>query len=129
MKPAAVPSVAVGPDTQASQTSLDAAVRARLASYAVDIVGAALVLGISERQLYELRKREGFPKARWLSARVSRYLVSELVAWLAEQPVCAAAAEPAQLARGRFYRSGRLVAPGPSTDCTATVAADTKAAR
>jgi len=129
MKPAAFPSVAVGPGTRASQTSLEAAVRERLASHAVDVVGAALVLGISERQFYELRKREGFPKARWLSERVSRYLVSELVAWLAEQPVCAAAAEPAQLARGRVYRSGRPVAPARSTDCTATVAADAKAAR
>jgi predicted DNA-binding transcriptional regulator AlpA len=126
---ASSPSIPIGPDARPGQTSLEVAVRARLASYAVDVVGAALVLGISERQFYELRKREGFPKARRLSARVSRYLVSELVAWLAEQPVCAAVAEPEQLARGRVYRGGRLVASRRSADCTATVAADTKPVR
>jgi len=84
-------------------------VRAQLASHAVDLAGAALVLGVSERQFYELRKRDGFPRARWLSERVSRYLVSELVTWLAEQPACRDVAEPSQLARGRVYRDGRLV--------------------
>jgi len=92
-----------------ARISLQTAVRAQLASHAVDFAGAALVLGVSERQFYELRKREGFPRARWLSERVSRYLVSELVAWLAEQPACRDVAEPPQLARGRVYRDGRLV--------------------
>ena len=92
-----------------ARTSLQIAVRAQLASHAVDVAGAALVLGVSERQFYELRKRDGFPRARWLSERVSRYLVSELVAWLAEQPACRDVAEPPQLARGRVYRDGRLV--------------------
>ena len=95
-----------------ARISLQTAVRAQLASHAVDVAGAALVLGVSERQFYELRKREGFPRARWLSERVSRYLVSELVAWLAEQPPCRDAAEPPQLARGRVYRDGRLVSNG-----------------
>jgi predicted DNA-binding transcriptional regulator AlpA len=75
----------------------------------VDVAGAALVLGVSERQFYELRKREDFPRARRLSERVSRYVVSELLAWLTEQPVSDDRAEPPQLARGRVYRNGRLV--------------------
>ena len=95
--------------TELARTSLQAAVRAQLASHAVDVAGAALVLGVSERQFYELRKRNGFPKARCLSERVSRYLVSELLAWLADQPASLEASEPRQLARGRVYRVGQLV--------------------
>ncbi|HUL63035.1 MAG TPA: hypothetical protein VLW55_00320 [Burkholderiaceae bacterium] len=95
-----------------ARISLQTAVRAQLASHAVDVAGAAVVLGVSERQFYELRKREGFPTARWLSERVSRYLVSELIGWLAEQPACRDVAEPPQLARGRVYRDGRLVCDG-----------------
>ena len=95
-----------------ARVTLQSALRAQLASHAVDVAGAALVLGISERQFYELRKREGFPTARWLSERVSRYLVSELIGWLAEQPACRDVAEPPQLARGRVYRDGRLVCDG-----------------
>jgi len=92
-----------------ARISLQTGVRAQLASHAVDVAGAALVLGVSERQFYELRKRAGFPKARSLSERVSRYLVSELLAWLADQPANLEASEPPQLARGRVYRDGRLV--------------------
>lgn len=92
--------------------SLEAAARAHLGAHAVDVAGAALVLGVSERQFYELRKREDFPRARRLSERVSRYLVSELLAWLTEQPLSDDRAEPPQLARGRVYRNGRLVSTG-----------------
>jgi predicted DNA-binding transcriptional regulator AlpA len=95
--------------TELARSSFLAVVRAQLASHVVDVAGAALVLGVSERQFYELRKRNGFPKARCLSERVSRYLVSELLAWLADQPASLEAAEPQQLARGRVYRGGRLV--------------------
>ncbi len=101
--------------TELARSSLQAAVRAQLASHAVDVAGAALVLGVSERQFYELRKRTGFPKARCLSERVSRYLVSELLTWLADQPASLDAAEPQQLARGRVYRGGRLVNAEPGT--------------
>jgi predicted DNA-binding transcriptional regulator AlpA len=92
--------------------SLAAAVRAQLGTHAVDVASAAFVLGVSERQFYELRKREDFPRARRHSERVSRYLVAELLAWLAEQPISDDRAEPPQLARGRVYRNGRLVSTG-----------------
>jgi hypothetical protein len=44
--------------------------------------------------------------------RVSRFLVSELLAWLTEQPFSDDRAEPPRLARGRVYRNGRLVSSG-----------------
>ncbi len=79
-----------------------------IAPIALDIAGAAKLLGVSERLLYGLRARQDFPRARELSTGVKRYIVNELIAWLVEQPVAQITPEPAQLSARRF-RDGKLV--------------------
>ena len=79
-----------------------------IAPIAYDIAGVAKLLGVSERLVYGLRARDDFPRARELSAGVKRYILDELIAWLAAQPVARIAPEPAQLSARRF-RDGKLV--------------------
>ena len=67
---------------------------------------AADYLSVSERQFHNLRKRPGFPAGKMLGKRNVRWPVSALDAWVADQPDAQQAPEPAQLARGRVFRSG-----------------------
>lgn len=95
----------------AARSALELATRATLASFTCSIKGAALVIGVSELTIYALRQRPDFPKARALAdggrlGRLNRWIVSELLAWLARQPVAELDCEPKQL-RGRKYRDGR----------------------
>ncbi len=79
---------------------------------AVSVAGVARLLGISERAVYALRKCPHFPKARLLSPRAPRFLVTELVQWASAQPGVSAHHEPAQLTRGRVFKSGKHINAG-----------------
>jgi predicted DNA-binding transcriptional regulator AlpA len=86
-------------------------------SLLIDAAGGAELLGVSERQFHNLRKREDFPKAvDGLGSRTVRWRVADLQAWVDRLPSAAAvAAEPAQLRRGKASRrqQGPTWAPVP----------------
>ncbi len=84
------------------------AARPPMVPVAVDNVGGAEVLGVSERTFYLLRRSPGFPRARALTPTISRFIVAELVEWLAAQPAAELASEPPQLV-GRKFRSGQPI--------------------
>jgi predicted DNA-binding transcriptional regulator AlpA len=79
---------------------------------AVSVAGVARLLGISERAVYALRKCPNFPRARLLSPRAPRFLVTEIVQWASAQPGVNAHQEPAHLTRGRVFKSGKEVNVG-----------------
>ena len=80
-----------------------------LPQVAVSVADAARLLGISERAVYALRKCPNFPKARLLSPRAPRFLVTELVQWASAQPGVSTHCEPPQLTQGRVFKSGKEV--------------------
>ena len=84
-------------------------VRSSSEPVAVNVAGAARLLGVSERAVYTMRKTPGFPQARLLSPRAPRFLVAELIDWAAKQPPANLRNEPPQLARGRVFKSGKQV--------------------
>jgi predicted DNA-binding transcriptional regulator AlpA len=62
---------------------------------------AAALLGVSLRRFQQLRWLDAFPVGRRLGPKQVRWLLPELLAWLAAQPVVRCQPEPAQLARAR----------------------------
>lgn len=72
----------------------------------VDAAGAAELLGIGRRAVFELRARGDFPAPVVLASKTVRYRVSDLQAWLQRQPGEANRAEPAHLAAGRARKRG-----------------------
>lgn len=85
-----------------------------VAPIAVSVAGVAAMLGVGERTVHDLRRSDPtFPRPRDLTGRGTclRWVVDEVVAWVAARPTHDAAPEPAQL-RGRRYRSGRLIEAG-----------------
>lgn len=77
----------------------------------LDAKAAAEYLGISERLLYELRKRPGFPPTIVLSdsGRVVRYRRTDLEAYVSSQTAARAMPEPTQLAAGKRRARGEAV--------------------